>query len=397
MSAPFLATYEDVLDRLDAFVTRRVGKAEMGTVSQSLIRGCVEAALREIVTVRDWKCLKRIWRVALSGAVNTGTVSYAASGDTYDYEVTLTDSTWPSWAADAEIAIGSTGLVCEVDAVKSPTVLTLKPPRIPVSDVSDQSYTLGRSWYVLPPEFAGAWSPAEKNAWFVGKYVPLEEWYLLTKYRNLTGTVQHWTVGPAPNRYGSLALYVYPWASADSAQDLLMKFRPRNLEVSGKEAWNYAGTVSVEEGSTAVTGADTAFRSLMEGSIIRFSSSATKPTAANGSNPYVFQQSVATVADATTLTLSVAAPTTVSGVKYVVSDPVDLMGHMYDAFLWNCRMQLAYECGMEWPQNVRRQYQMSLNQAKIADSPLKGPQVAGIRQRRPSRLTDCKTRPVDWE
>jgi hypothetical protein len=392
MTAPFLATAEDVLNRCNWFLADRQEELD-----QSTQRHCVETALREIVGEHDWKCLKKIWRVQLSATQTTGTVTYQGTGGTYDYQCTLTGATWPLDVVDYELRLGPASCICDVATRISDTIITLKPPRVPAADSTASSYMLGKSWYALPPEFAAAWSPAEKNAWFIGQYVPFEEMYLLTKYRTLTGIVKRWSIGPAPDQYGTMAIYVYPWSMATEEEDLLMKFRPRTMNISGRDAWNFVGTVSVAAGGTAVTGTNTAFRTMMQGSIIRFAyDSATKPTATNGANPYVFQQSIASVdAGAQTLVLSSPSPVALSGVRYTISDPVDLPQNMYDAFLKNVERQLAFASGMKEKELavIERYYTVALQKAKAQDSPVKQRMVAGQSGQFLTRLRDFKSRP----
>lgn len=390
MSAPFLTTYADVLDRMQAFVKSR---PLAQSVDQTTIRAAVEAGLREIVAARDWNCMQRVSRIKLNAAQTTGTVTYTESAGVYPYQVTLSGATWPDWAATAQIRIGST--ISEVDAVKSATVLTLRPPRVPVADIATASaYTLGREWYELPPEFVASWSPAERNAWFIGQYTPFEDWYLVNNYRAMTGTVRRWTIGPIPDMYGAMALYVYPWSAQTVEENLLLKVRPRTLAISGKDAYCFAGTASVTSGGTAVTGSGSSFRSSMVGAVIRFSDTSTLPTGTAGSNPYVFQTTIAAVTDTTHLTLSTAAPQTFSAVKYVVSDPVDLSQPIYDAFLRNCEKQLAYAAGMKDAGAVERYYQLALQAAKMADNAVRQKMLVGRPLQVRHRLRDYADRPV---
>jgi hypothetical protein len=396
-NSTFVATYIDILYRLEAFIKSR---STTPSVDQATIRSCVETALREIVSYREWKCMKRVWRVQLKATQTTGTVSYDASNN----QLTLVGATWPADAADYSIRVGTNNVTCEIDAYVSPTVITLKSPNVPNDDLTDVTYTLGKPWYALPANFASSWSPANSNATFIGQYVPFEEWYLLDKYSTFTGTSRLWTIGPVPNKYNVTALYVYPWPASNEEYDLLMKFRPRRLSISGKDPWNYAGTVSMSLAGTTVTGSQSfsgttvttpvQFKDLMLGSIIRFSDSSTLPTDTNGTNPYVFQATIIDVDTAAkTLEIDTPSPYALSSVKYIVSDPLTLEEGLYDAFLRNCEKQLAYICGMKDAQAVENQYLAVLFRAKIADSPVNQRSAAGESARRITRLRDFKSRP----
>jgi hypothetical protein len=207
----------------------------------------------------------------------------------------------------------------------------------------------------------------------------------------MTGIVRRWTIGPAPDQYNTLALYIEPWASAVSDLDFVMKCRPRALSISGQDPWNFAGTVSVVSGSTTVTGSnDVLFKASMAGAIIRFSDTTTKPTGVNGVNPYVFQEVIDSV-DVTGKTLTLKSPSAVSltGVKYTVSDPVTLDICLYDAFLRNCEKQLSR--GDKDYDKIERQCNVALTQAKIADSKTRHTVNAGSRTRIRTRLADYNT------
>lgn len=377
MSAPFTATYEDVLVMLKQFCTSKA----ISIGGEEMLRYSVESSLREIVSLRDWNCLRKPWRVPLVASQSTGTLTYQESGGAYPYLCTLLGATLPSWAGDAQVRIGDNALPCDVDQVLSATQFTLRPPRIPLEDATDATYKLGRSWYALPPEFVASWSPASHNAWGIGQYVSFDQWHILQKYHALSGTTSRWTIGPAPNRYGTMALYIEPWPSSLTAYDFVMKCRPRTLAVSGQDPWNSAGTATVTAGSAAVTLSGSLLKSIAAGSIIRFSDSVTeKPTGTYGKNPYVFQQSIASIdTEAQTLVLGSTSPVSLPGVRYVVSDPIDLDQCIYDAFLRCCEKQVAGSADLPVSKimEINRAYDIAVTKAKIADTATRGITVPG--------------------
>jgi hypothetical protein len=393
MTAPFAATYEDVLVMMKQFISARV----LPVGGEESVRYAVEAALREVIALRDWNCLRRCWRVPLVAPQSDGTATYQASGGAYPYLVTLSGATVPTWAADAQFRLGDNALPCDVDQIISTTQFTLRSPRVPEADASGATYKLGKSWYALPAEFAAAWSPGERNAWCVGRYITFEDWHLYEKYGTLTGTTRYWTIGPAPNRLGTMALYISPYPNTATEYDFVMKCKPRRLAVTGQDAWNCQGTVTCTSGSATVVGAATAFKSIVAGSIIRFSDSATvKPTGSNGPNPYVFQQTISTVdTEAQTLTLGYAAPVSLAGVRYVISDPIDLDECIYDAFLRCCEKQLAQTTGMKGEdlRNVKAAYDMAVIQARMNDNKTRGIVVPSPRRAR--RLSDGAILPAE--
>ena len=399
MNPSFVSTYADILERMASFIKAR---PTAPSVDQQTLRYNIESSLREIVNYRDWKCLKKIWRVQLAALRKTGTVTY----DSTTMIVELTGSTFPTDAKDWTLRIGGGNVNCEIDSYIDPTHVLLKSPLIPNASIAvATSYTMGKTWYELPPEFIASWSPAEKNARFTGKYIPFEEWYLFDKYCNMAGIAHLWSIGPVPNKYNAIALYVYPWPQADEEYDLLMKIRPRSMIITGKESWASSGKVSVSLNGTTVSGSftysgttpvyQTSFRELMIGSIIRFSADGTAlPTDTNGTNPYVFQ-AVITDVDETAQTLTLDTPVTraFSAVKYVVADPLTLESLLYDAFLRCCEKNLASAMDTKDALKVERQFLSAIQRAKYQDASVKQRQMVGESGRYLTRLADMKSRP----
>ena len=416
----FIACFSDVLDQLSSFVKNR---PVAQSADQGVYRSVAETALREIVGARDWTCLKKIWRIAMQATVGGGTVSgtpvpgvgevtYSKAGGTYPYQVTLTGGTWPNWeitnadmeihTTDAEIRIGTGSVVCEIDQIISPTIMTLKPTRVPDQDVTTPSpFSMGLSWYRLPPDFSALNMAAEKNAWFLGEFIEWAEMATLTKYRTMTGIVKRFSIGPCPKDYNRKAIYVYPWSMGNDEYDLMIKVRPRNIRISGHEPWNYQGTVTstTTNGVTTVTGTGVAFRSTMAGAMIRFgSNSTTRVTGTVGSigtfNPFQYQEQIYSISsDLTTLTLNRALPADVTNVTYNVSDPVTLDGVVYDAYLKCCEKHMAYRLAMKDAKDIERMYQETLFEAKKQDRPVHKREAAGMGDSYVTRLRDMKSRP----
>jgi hypothetical protein len=394
VATPLVWTYEDAIFRLQEF---QRAHATAPSQNQSTLRSCIETALREIVT-HDWNCMKRKWRIALVGNQSTGSVTYVPTGGAYPYLCTLTDATVPDWAADASIRITSSAMISEIDQVIDSTSFTLKPPMVPADlcqyTVANSAYTMGRGWYELPYEFMCSWTPAETNLRLLGQYVPFEDWFLMEKYIAWSATTRQWTIGPCPNRLGQMAIYVFPWSQQDEELDLILKMRPRQLQISGHETWNKQGTVTLTQGSATIQGNGTAFRSSMVGSLLRVSiDGTTLPSSTNGQNPYAFVGSIGSYTSATSMTLTAAAPSSFTACKYVVADPIDLDVSLIDAFHRNCEKQLATTYNMKESKDIQLNYQMAFTNAKMADSRIRQVRMVGMSQKYFPRLREFTSRP----
>jgi hypothetical protein len=412
-SQPFVQTADDVMAALGSFVT---GRPVGPSVSQYTMRRSAEAALREIVNVRDWVTMIRQWRIQLYAAQIGGyagdntsgsTISYTASQGQYPYQVTLTGATWPTWAPGAELRVGDGFTNCDIDQVYSPTVATLKWPRVPTCDFNNWQYMIGRSWYALPPEMTAFWACLGHNAWFIQGFIPFDEWHALDKYRAITGMPRKVSIGPAPSQMGQLALYIFPWSINNEEMDMVLKVRPRPIKYWGRDAFCYAGTVYGAAGSQVVTGIGTNFYPGMVGASIRFSWNQTKPTGTAGdvlgNNPYAEQHTIIDVYSQTSLLIDVpltysygSGGTTPVGQAYCIADWIDLDVSIFDAYIANCQRQLAHLAGFK-PEEIREIegfYQTTLSRARIADDRTRQRMVAGNQNNVYSRLRDWPNRPT---
>ena len=108
----------------------------------------------------------------------------------------------------------------------------------------------------------------------------------------------------------------------------------------------------------------------MAGSIVRLSSTtADDPTGLVGAKPFAMERTIMSVESATTLTVDSTFTDTLSGVKYLISDPVDVdEGAMLTAFLRCCEKQVAISRNMKTKADSTQLYLEALIQGREADS-----------------------------
>lgn len=102
-------------------------------------------ALGVAQSTHQWSFLRPLATLTTSASYSTGTVTIVAG------VVTLASGTFPNWAAGADFEVS--GVTYEVASLGSSTSLTLTDTT--VSAAAGTSYTLGRSKYDLPADFAG--------------------------------------------------------------------------------------------------------------------------------------------------------------------------------------------------------------------------------------------------
>lgn len=418
-----LWTFDDILYAADTFVRF----SEKPSMNGSDVRLCVEEALRLLVGAAEWNSMKRTWRAHLQPTVVGVNYTYAGTAETVtdygttdvDREVIMSGGVWPGYESpltttlaqagitilDGELRLGTYSLNCTPDNTNTsdPTTrLQLDPTLYPSEDyTTPDNLMIGFPKYPLPPDFAAGIIAAERNAWFIGTYIPPEQWFVMDKYRIFTGIVRNFTFLPDPKRYGQTALYVHPCPSVATEYDLQIKSWRRPMNLSGREPWQNTGTVTVTAGSAAVTGSGTAFDQRMVGSVLRVAYSGVQPpTGTAGNNRYLFQQTIASVINATNLTLTGPAPTfpsgqsTLTGVGYLVSDPCDVPASLIEAFKEGVYAQLARFCNPKEHKDQVAKYNAALKMAKAADNQDRSVKGVGTGTEVLSRLRDNQSRPL---
>lgn len=369
-------TYQDAMEHLFQRAPQLMDQA----ASTQQMRASVLGAYDKIVHAHDWTWLKGLYVLQGVASYSTGTVAY----DHDTRQVTLSDGTWPTWAASGSLYLDS--IVCDVSVRNSGTVVTLSADRNPGADVAaGASYTILRQWYALPADFLSVAEPLGEGVYVLGEYVSWQDMADLHRSDPSTGDFQNWTIGPAPT--GGQALWVWPGLSAAVRFELPYKKRPRNLLYSGHDARESQGTISVS--TATVTGSGTAFESGMAGAVLRISRTSTRPTGLTERNPYFEEAVISSVASTTAATLATSM-TAASAKAYVVTDPIDFERTCWDAMLAEAEMRLT-PYGSKQRRDAERWAGEALRLAKEADCPALPRQVAGMGGIAPRRLRDFYT------
>lgn len=331
MAAPFLATYQDLIDAL--------GVATGGgstTPEQRDVRFACQEAYTHLGDIHNWLFYRRAYRVQLSAPYDTGTIVYDHTGGASERLVTLTGGTFPSWARNGKIIIDN--VVYEVAERLSDTTLTLDAVLNPGADVSSTSYTMMRSAYAMPFDFKGMFDPQDENQ-IRACYVRPHEWHSLERTMPTQTDAFFWTVMPSPDTYAGYVLRTWGYPSTAQSLDFMYQGRPRPIKRSGYETSSRAGTVTLAA-NTAVQGNSTTFTSDMVGSILRVTSSTTVYPTGEGDLNVWSEQKVITAytaaSGASALTVDSSWGTTYTTVLYTISDPCDV-----DHSLWNFLLATA--------------------------------------------------------
>ena len=359
-----LFTYKDAIDH----VIDAVG-SEASTNERRFARRAIQSGLNDLVNSYSFSYFTKVGRIVSSAQYATGTIAYTNSTKT----VTLTGGTWPSWAKYGTILIAN--IPYNVASVTDSTNLVLKSNTNPGADVaSGTSYTLYRDTYTLPEDFVSIDKLYCVTSNYQLGYVTPEDWLAAQRWSRSPSQPLAFTITADPQVQNRQAVRFLRPSSVAMVFDYIYARRPRPLryeEVS-------AGTVTTD-GTTTVTGSGTAFTSNMVGSVIRLSDDdVTEPTGLEGDYPTPDTERIITaVASSTSLTVN-SSLSALTGVKYVITDPVDVdEGSLLNYFKACCVKRAKIERNAHDAEVAIAHCEQELRAAMSADNPYRGADVAG--------------------
>lgn len=340
-------------------------------------RRAVRNAHRQLGQDHRWSYLKGDARLDTVAAYTTGTIAYQHTGGTFERQLTLTTGTWPTWAAYGTVLIAR--VTYQVATRESNTVVTLSVNSNPGADIAaGTAYTIYRDTYPLPSDFLAIERVNEATNQYAPVYVHPGEW--LDRQRQCTvASPKIFTITNDPNYFNTMAWRFWPAPDNIYHYNYLYNRRMRPLVYEEYST----GTATATSGSATLAGTGTSWNSNYIGSVIRLSADTTNPPEAlEWRYPYAVERIITAVASTTSLTVDTSFPDTLTGVKYIISDPVDVEdGAMLNAFLRCCEMQVATSKTMKGNKaEAEASYMKALIQAREADSRFFGTQVQGFGQ-----------------
>lgn len=321
------------LDMQNLLIRMVGGNADPEMVSDA--RQAIRTALRTVSAAHKWPVYQDFLHVLTSESYTTGTIVYTAATRT----VALTGGTWPSWALQGVIIIGTTH--ARVASITNSTTLVILSDDAPPEDYSG-NYTLYQYQYTLS---------VNENIYRIGKiqvdqsnwldYVPPSffETDVRRQYLSTGGRPRWFTVQRDRQNPGQRLLSLWPYPTTVLRCRAAYVRHPRDVLV-----WDYStGQVATTASSTTVTGTNTAFTSNHVNCLLRtYSDRVNIPTNRDGIYPPVDEAVVDTVASATSLTTKTALTTTQAESSVSISDILDLDNTiMMDVVTYAARRELA--------------------------------------------------------
>ena len=325
------------------------------------IRTAVQRAYTELVWIRDWQFYQTKGRVMFNTAWN-GTVTYVASTRT----VTLvTGDNFPTDSDMREIRLNN--VVCKVATRVSNTQLILDSVLYYPSDLTTATTaSLYRSIYPLPSDFRNMDPPVNETRLSPLMYISPDMAMKIERSLAIQGPPAYWTIIPYDPTVSSsgYAIRVLGYPAASASLDFTYRRSPRAIKYSGHEVLLRQGTITAA-GTTAITGSGTAFPSDIAGSYLRIGTTADIPGAESSIIPWSGEVKIASRSSTTAMVASSAQ--TFSGVKYLITDPIDMPPGMTNVMLSGCSYWLARIRG-EKSEQAFAMYQRDLRLAMENDA-----------------------------
>jgi hypothetical protein len=365
---------EHLCDYLGLDITKQVPR---------VVRRSIQAALREVSNARRWTYFYKHGRILTHGFYSTGTVQYQDSSGTYPRQITLTGGTWPSWAARGTLRIGI--VTYDVDQMVNSTVLTLDPVLNPGPNgdaliPAGTPFQLYCDTYDLPEDFIATDQEFADISWGGMEYVHPNKWLQVTRYyASYSNTPRYYTIRGNPKIPNRLSVSIFPFPDSDRTIDFVYHRGARKVTIDRYQTGS--ASVNASGGATqTVTGTGTNWTASMAGSVIRLSGDSLNfPTDFAGDNPAAIERNIVSVQSATQLTVDDAISQSFSGVKYRISDPIDVeSGAMYEAFVRCAEMHASIQRNSKDRELARKEYMLALEIAKEADSRNFAVRVAGM-------------------
>lgn len=328
-------------------------------------RRAVQAAINTLSQIRRWRYYYTQYMVTTNVSQTTGTISYEHTGGSSERLVTLSDATWPSWAAQGVLRIGTVDY--EIASRLSSTTLTLSENSNPGEDVAaDTAYTLFRDAYPLPTDFLSMGILVNRTNMYPLSYIAPNEWQDSTMVNFGPAVPFSYTIHGSQDYLNTHMLRFWPPPDQAYAITGIYQRRMRPVVIHDYSA----GTITVADDSTTVTGDGTVWDSTMVGSIIRFrDDKENAPDGLGGDYPYQTERVITAVGSGTSLTIDSVTGIAYTATKYRISDPVDIFeGAMKTFLLRECEKQARRVRRIPAIAGEDAEYEMALARALEADS-----------------------------
>jgi hypothetical protein len=328
----------DALDVLQDFVgTNHIGR------SQFDLKRAIISAVDVVSQENRWHYERSHFTFETDAPYSTGTVTWSASTRQW----ALSSGTFPSWAHFGTMHVESVGVGEVLHRINDTSIEMPADTSFGDQTHSAVSYTLFRDRYRLPFAVRQVGEPIEFTSGWNPRHVDLGQLLHHRAVAPQTGTPTMYSLARDASSPGSTVLYLYPAPDTASLWSMTVNRAPRQIHIWGTETDASAGTIvaDITLRNLAGTGMSwTNFDYKHIGACVRWGISTSQlPTGPEGDYPYREQQVIIGLSGVSNLWIPTEPIADESGVKYRISDPIDLEPSTLQAFWTRCRYELCMQ------------------------------------------------------
>lgn len=357
-------TFADAIEMLIDFI----GPADASPATRRKAKQSCIDALREFSQVSDWRYFERVGRVSAVSDYATGTIAYTHSTRT----VALTGGTFPDWSARGCLLVGNA--IYDVVSNPSTTTLILDGVLNPGENLaSGTTYILFQEAYPFPNDFIELLGLRSNSNTRSLEFLAPGDYLDARRLMQTPAQPIRFTIMGDPRAQTQNVIRFNPPPSTAETFDCVYRRRPRNLRTDEYST----GTVNIS-GATVTSASLAEFDTVNHpGAIFRIGTASKAPTGLDGANPFIEEHVIVAVTDSSTLILDSEVTNDVTGVKFTISDPVDVDPTMLNAFKWCARKSLADIVRMKDRRDVSGHYVEELKLALAGNSKYDSRGIAG--------------------
>jgi hypothetical protein len=375
-------TYEDVVSHLLDYLFSDPGETALRDAKKA-----TQEAYRDLCNAFNWTYLYAPAQFITNPPFAAGAVTYQQTGGLFPRLVTLADpGVWPNWAQNAVLQLP--GPVSGIDPLDTPnyfmvinnvyrierrisdTQVTLMENSCPGIDfVTPTQANLYGDTYLLPIDFVSQDQTLIPNNFGNLQFIHPREWLKFTEGMQYVNAPTHYSIVGESRYPGRLVLHIAPFPDVSYPIHYAYKRRPRPLTYYQVSSGTAEIITGLDGNLTGLVLTQPVLTQAHVGSVIRFSQTTDLPTNESGGNPAVFESHISSVESAMNATLVEPADFPHTGVKYMISDPLDIEeGAMMTAFLRLSERKLSTIRIMKDREFPLAEYHRALEAAKSADS-----------------------------
>lgn len=318
----FVWTAQDEIERL--LVTQQLTSAGR---QRQLARQAILSVLREFPNRHRWSYYNRRFTLRTVAVDSDATCTYDHTGGSSERLLTLASATLPTDGTGAYYRVVIDSMHYDIERVLTSATAILEVNNNPGEDVAaGTACTVYRPFYPMPSGFRKL-----NHVWDVEQEEDLpivledEEQALRIGVFDSAGTPEFVCLTNRGETLSQMGILFSPFPESARTYDILYEAAPQAIQT-----WLYDSGKATTDGTTTVTLSDgAATSSRWVGAILRLSSNVgVAPTPMVGSmtgadNPFAEERIIVSVPSGTTLTVD-RAISTLTAVKYTISDPLDL-------------------------------------------------------------------------